>query len=156
MKIIHSILIIALLMLSTATMAQPGQRERMTPEEFRAKTEKFIGEKAGFTTEEAQAFFPIYHEMKGKQWQLMQEQWQLKKNKPDASATDKDYATMVAKIKNLSTEIAELEEVYYKKMCKVVPARKVFEAMQAEDRFHRQALSNFNHEKKGQRPQGHR
>ena len=47
-------------------------------------------------------------------------------------------------INKLKIESAELEDVYYKKMCKAVPARKVHEAMQAEDRFHRRMLRKFS------------
>jgi hypothetical protein len=122
--------------------------KRMSPKEFRAKTEAFIGEKAGFTTEEAQKFFPIYHEMKGEQWKLMMEKGKLKQQKPGFASTDKEYATIINKIKDLNVEIAQIEETYYKRMCKAVPAKKVFMAIQAEDDFHRQALSRFNHDRR--------
>ena len=46
--------------------------------------------------------------------------------------------------KGLEVEKAETEEAYYKKLCKIVSARKVFLAMQAEDKFHRRMLNNFN------------
>ena len=138
-------------MASLSIAAQPQQRgreKRMSPEEFRAKTEAFIGEKAGFTSEEAQKFFPIYHEMKGKQWKLMLEMGKLKQQKLGLTSTDKEYATIVNKIKSLGVEIAQIEETYYKRMCKTVPAKKVFMAMQAEDNFHRQELSRFNHDRR--------
>ena len=145
-RFIRHTLFLGLIMASLSITAQPQHREkRMSPEEFRAKTEAFIGEKAGFTSEEAQKFFPIYHEMKGKQWKLMQEMGKLKQQKPGFASTDKEYTTIVNKIKSLGVEIAQLEETYYKRMCKTIPAQKVFKAMQAEDRFHRQELSRFNH-----------
>lgn len=147
--IIRYTLFLGLVMASLSIAAQPQQRDkRMSPEEFRAKTEAFIGEKAGFTSEEAQKFFPIYHEMKGKQWKLMQEMGKLKQQKLGFTSTDKEYATIVNKIKSLGVEIAQIEEAYYKRMCKTVPAKKVFMAMQAEDKFHRQALSRFNHDRR--------
>ena len=146
---IKHILFLCLTVASLGIAAQPQQRERrMSPEEFRAKTEAFIGEKAGFTPEESQLFFPIYHELKGKQWKLMQEMGKLKQQKPGFTSTDKEYAAIVSRIKDLNVQIAQLEEAYYKRMCKAVPAKKVFMAMQAEDDFHRQTLSRFNHDRR--------
>ena len=145
---IRQLLLASLILTSLSASAQMHKDKRMSPKEFRAKTEAFIGEKAGFTTEEAQKFFPIYHEMKGKQWKLMMEKGKLKQQKPGFASTDKEYATIINKIKDLNVEIAQIEETYYKRMCKAVPAKKVFMAMQAEDDFHRQALSRFNHDRK--------
>ena len=78
---IRQILLACLLMASLSASAQMHKEKRISPEEFRAKTEAFIGSKAGFTAEEAQKFFPIYHEMKGKQWKIMQEVGKLKQQK---------------------------------------------------------------------------
>ena len=145
---IRQLLLACLILTSLSASAQMHKEKRMSPKEFRAKTEAFIGEKAGFTTEEAQKFFPIYHEMKGEQWKLMMEKGKLKQQKPGFASTDKEYATIINKIKDLNVEIAQIEETYYKRMCKAVPAKKVFMAMQAEDDFHRQALSRFNHDRR--------
>ena len=145
---IRQLLLACLILTSLSASAQMHKDKRMSPKEFRAKTEAFIGEKAGFMTEEAQKFFPIYHEMKGKQWKLMMEKGKLKQQKPGFASTDKEYATIINKIKDLNVEIAQIEETYYKRMCKAVPAKKVFMAMQAEDDFHRQALSRFNHDRR--------
>ena len=41
-------------------------------------------------------------------------------------------------------EKAEPEEAYSKKLSKIDSARKVFLAMQAEDKFHRRMINNFN------------
>lgn len=145
---IRQLMLACLILTSLSASAQMHKEKRMSPKEFRAKTEAFIGEKAGFTTEEAQKFFPIYHEMKGEQWKLMMEKGKLKQQKPGFASTDKEYATIINKIKDLNVEIAQIEETYYKRMCKAVPAKKVFMAMQAEDDFHRQALSRFNHDRR--------
>ena len=100
-------------------------------------------EEVGFTQAEAQAFFPIYFEMKGKQRRLQHSIYQLKKNAPCANAEEKDYAINIQKIKDLGVEMAQLEVNYYKKMCGAVSPRKVYAAMQAEDRFHRKMLEDF-------------
>jgi hypothetical protein len=125
-------------------MAQQHQRGKFKPDEFKAKLENYITQKVGFTQEEAQAFYPIYFEMKGKQRQLQRKIFWLKKNEPCANAADKDFAIAIQKIKDLGVEMAELEVSYYKKLCGAVSPRKVYAAMRAEDEFHRQMLENFD------------
>ena len=63
-------------------MAQPQQRGKFNPEMYKAKLESYITGEAGFTPAEAQAFYPIYHEMKDKQRQLQRRIFWLKKNPP--------------------------------------------------------------------------
>ena len=148
----QTILLICALALSTALAAQP-HRGKFNPEEFKARLENFITAETGFTPAEAQAFYPIYHEMKEKQRNLQREIFRLKKNAPDSNASDKDFALVIQKIKDLGAEMAGLEVAYYKKMCKAVSPRKVYAAMQAEDKFHRKMLEGFGHN--NQRAKGH-
>ena len=148
----QTILLICALALSTALAAQP-HRGKFNPEEFKARLENFITAETGFTPAEAQAFYPIYHEMKEKQRNLQREIFRLKKNAPDSNASDKDFALVIQKIKDLGAEMAGLEVTYYKKMCKAVSPRKVYAAMQAEDKFHRKMLEGFG--RNNQRAKGH-
>lgn len=123
-------------------MAQ--QRGKFNPEEFKAKLESYVTQEAGFTSAEAQAFYPIYFEMKAKQRQLQHSIYRLKKNAPQADADDKEFALTIQKIKDLGVEMAKLEVNYYKKLCQAVSPAKVYRAMCAEDRFHRKMLEDFN------------
>ena len=139
---------------SIALMAQPQGRGKFNPEEFKAKLESYVTKEAGFTQAEAQAFYPIYFEMKGKQRGLQRKIYQLKKNAPTADASDNDFAITIQKIKDLGVEMAQLEVTYYKKMCQAVSPQKVYRAMCAEDQFHRKMLEDFGHD--GNRPGGHK
>lgn len=135
-------------------MAQQPQRGKFNPQEFKAKLESYVTQEAGFTQAEAQAFYPIYFEMKGKQRGLQRKIFQLKKNAPTADASDNEFAITIQKIKDLGVEMAQLEVSYYKKMCQAVSPQKVYKAMCAEDQFHRKMLENFDGGRN--RPQGHR
>ena len=140
----------AILMLMAAltyVQAQP-RGEKFKPEEFRAKLEGYITKEVGLTSSEAKAFFPLFHEMKEKQRDLLDKIFQLKRNSLASNATDKEYATAIQKIKRLEVEKAEVEEQYYKKMCKTIPARKVFLVMKAEDKFHRKMFDKFTGKEK--------
>lgn len=148
-------ILISLLLLAECAMvvAQPQQHGKFNPEEFKAKLEAYITGEAGFTQAEAQAFFPIYFEMKGKQRQLQRRIYRLKKNAPAADADDKEYALVVQKINDLGVEMAQLGVTYYKTMCKAVSPRKVYTAMLAEDQFHRKMLEEFGHGENRKREQ---
>lgn len=134
-------------------LAQQG-RGKFNPQEFKAKLESYVTKEAGFTQNEAQAFYPIYFEMKGKQRGLQRKIFHLKQNASTANTSDNDYAATIQKIKDLGVETAKLEVTYYKKLCQVVSPQKVYKAMCAEDKFHRQMLEDFGGG--GTPPRGHR
>lgn len=140
-----SLIILFSCLLSASMMMAQHQRGKFNPEEFKAKLESFITGEAGFSEAEAQAFYPIYHEMKGKQRQLQREIFGLKKEMKNDEVSEKDYAATIQKIKELGVEMAEIEAEYYKKLCGTVSPKKVYRAMQAEDRFHRKMLEDFGH-----------
>ena len=147
-KIAIFIMLLGGLLNAQLSMAQ--QRGKFNPQEFKAKLESYVTQEAGFTTVEAQAFYPIYFEMKAKQRQLQRSIFKLKKNAPQADADDKDFAIAIQKIKDLGVEMAQLEVSYYKKLCTAVSPAKVYRAMCAEDRFHRKMLEDFGGEQNRQ------
>ena len=134
---------IVIMVAAMAGMYAQPKGERFSPEQFRVHLEGYISHDAGLTAREGKAFFPLFHEMKEKQHKLQDKIFRLKRNGPASNASDKDFATAVLNIKSLEVKKAELEEQYYKKMCKAIPARKVYLAMKAEDRFHRKMLRDF-------------
>jgi len=127
--------------------AQP-EKGKFNPEEFRAKLEEFIIKKAEFTTTEAQAFFPIFHKMKEEQRTLQTEIFKLKRIPKEETPSEKDYANKIQRISELNIKMAQIQESYYKKMYKAVPAQKVYKAMLAEDIFHRMMLRQFNQKRR--------
>jgi hypothetical protein len=129
-------------------MAQQQERWKFNPEEFRAKLEEFITKKAEFTSAEAQTFFPIFHQMKEEQRNLQKEIFTLKRIPKDANPSEKDYTNKIQRICELNTKMAEVQESYYKKLYKAVPAQKVYKAMLAEDIYHRMMLRQFDQRRK--------
>ena len=140
---------------SLYTMAQNQENKgdgRFSREDFRARTEAYITKQVGFTPEDAKEFFALYNEMKSKQWEIQKKIFKLKKDNPSNNATEKEYSAIILEIKRLNVEMAEVEESYYKRICKSVPASKVYAAMKMEDDFHRLMLSKFNNSKPPKRP----
>lgn len=141
------ILIIFQFCVSLCIMAQ-HERWKFNPEEFRAKMEEFITQKAEFTNTEAQTFFPIFFKMKEEQRNLQKEIFTLKRIPKDACPSEKEYANKIQRICELNVKMAEIQESYYKKLSKAVPAQKVYKALLAEDIYHRMMLQQFNQRKR--------
>ena len=132
-------LVLLLIVFAGSCLAQPGGSRKFSPKEFRTNLERFITKHAGFTSEESQAFYPLYHEMKDRQRDVQHSIFKLKEGlKPNAS--EEDYAKTIQSITSLNRKKSQIEETYYKKMCQ---ARKVFLVMKAEDKFHRQMLGKM-------------
>ena len=149
MRIRQTIITLCLMLVgSMPLLAQPGHQGHFDREEFNAKLKEHIVQQAKLTPEEAENFFPIFYEMKEKQHELQSQMFKLKREKPSLNATDKDYQNAIMSIKSLNVQMAQVEETYYKRMCKAIPAKKVYDAMNAEDRFFRKMFSRFNHEKR--------
>lgn len=146
MKRIITIVVLTILMMSPA-LAQENKRPRFSPEEFKAKMEAYITQKAELTPSESEAVFPIFHEMKQKQRQLMQKEHKLKHNCASMKS-DKDYQNALSEIMDIRTESAKIGAEYYKKMSKVISPRKAYGVMLADDSFHREMLQCFNNKPK--------
>lgn len=142
------IFILIIFQLCASLVMAQREKQNFNPEEFRAKLEEFITQKAQFTSTEAQTFFPIFHQMKEEQRSLQKEIFTLKRIPKDASPSEKDYANKIQQICELNTKMAQIQENYYKKLYKAVPAQKVYKAMLAEDIYHRMMLRQFNQRKR--------
>ena len=114
--------------------------------------EQHITRKAELTTAEVEKFFPIFHEMKTKQRELTRKAHDLKRNPPASTASEDDYSRVVQDIAKAEKEVAETGVTYYKRLCKAISPKKVYQAMLADDAFHRQMLRDFRlvqHQGKG-------
>ncbi|MBO5880450.1 MAG: hypothetical protein J6Q57_02210 [Paraprevotella sp.] len=120
------------------------QKGKFSAKDFIQKMERFITCEAHLTAAEANTFFPIFFEMHSKQRSVNKKIVELKKKAFADNADDKEYNNVVKEINRLKIEFAELEDTYYKKMCRAIPAKKVFAAMKAKDKFHRNILQQFN------------
>ena len=136
--------IVAILLLTMPSMAQENKRPRFNPQEFRAKLETYITQKAELTQDEADKVFPIFEEMKKKQHDAMKAEQELRRKGNGEFDSDKDYQAALEKITEQKVKSAKIEAEYYKKMCKSISARKVFLIKRADDEFHREMLQRFN------------
>ena len=148
MKRISILLVFALT--SALTFAQnngnatmPGGGPGFNKQEFRQHMQGFVTKEVNLTQEEAKAFFPIYNEYKDKQRQIHMSINKLKKNTPNNN-DEKAYEKCLMEMAELNAEMAGLDSVYYKKICKAISAQKFFKILNIEDRMHRKMLQNYN------------
>lgn len=135
MKRTAIILILQVLMM--VSMSAQGPQQKFSPEKFDADMEKFVTEQAKFTQQEADKFFPLFREMHQKQRAVYHKIRQATKQQP---ADDKACESTLKECDKLNVELRQIEQTYHQKMMKAVPAKKVYDAIMAENKFHRRMM----------------
>lgn len=144
---IKSFVVGGLLMISTLCVAQE-HKPKFSPEKFDQELRQYIVKEASLTQQEADAFFPVYKEMREKQRLLFNKQKQLGKDKP---STDEGCKKAVAERDAIELEQKKIQQTYHNRFFDVLPASKVYDVLKAEDRFHRHKLQQWG-KNKGKAP----
>lgn len=126
--------------------ATEPQQPKFSPEKFQADMEQFITTEAHLTPQEAAAFFPLLREMHQKQRSLFNQTRKEGRVKPN---TEEACKKMIQRRDQVELELKSIQQTYHNKFFKVLPASKVFDAINAEDSFHRKMFRNW-----GQGPKG--
>ena len=137
MKQTAIILILQLLMVASITAQGP---QKFSPEKFDADMEKFVTEQAKLTQQEADKFFPLFREMHQKQRAVYHKIRQATKQEP---GDDKACEATLKECDKLNIELRQIEQNYHLKMLKAIPAKKAYDAIQAESRFHRRMMRGW-------------
>jgi hypothetical protein len=124
----------------TALTAQAQERPKFSPEKFEADMEAFITREAKLTEQEAAKYFPLLREMHQKQRTIYT---RMRKISTETGTDEQACAKAVRECDRLNIELREIEQRYHEKMLRVVPACKVYAAIAAESRFHRQMMRGW-------------
>lgn len=120
--------------------AQDKKKPGFSKEEFRARQESYLTEKAELTKEEAAKFFPIYFELQDRKKAINDEGWrQIRKGK-DPKTTESEYEQIVDNIVKARIEADKLDLEYLQKFKKILSAKKIYKLQRAEMKFHRDIL----------------
>jgi hypothetical protein len=119
---------------------QQGSQERFSPEKFDADLQEFITKEAGLSHQEAAKFFPVYKEMLGKQRALFMRQSQLAKVKP---ADEQGCMKVIKEGDDIDLELKNIQKNYHKRFLDLMPASKVYDILQAEQRFFRHTMRSW-------------
>lgn len=133
-----------LITLTTFAFAQGPQK--FDPKRFEAQLEQYITTKAGLTPGEAAKFFPLYREMRKKQFAY----FEYRPNKQVAPGDDEAAAKMIRKRDENEVQMKLIQQEYHNKFMQIMPASKVFCVIKAESDFHRRMFKRAaqKHEKK--------
>ena len=133
----QTVVILILQLLMAVSVSAQGQQPRFSPEKFDADMEKFVTAQAKLTQQEADKFFPLFREMHHKQRAVYHKIRQATKQQP---ADDKACETTLKECDKLNIELRQIEQTYHLKMMKAIPAKKVYDAIMAENNFHRRMM----------------
>ena len=137
------LLVSAVLMMMFVLGVNAEEQQKFSPEKFQADLEQFITNEAGFTTEEAAKFFPLYREMQQKQRVVYNKMHELFKLPHDEASCKR----AVQRRDQLEIELKQIAQTYHNKFLRVLPASKVIGTIVAEDKFHRRAFRKFGQQR---------
>ena len=126
------------------TLSHATEPQKFSPEKFQADLEQFITQEAGLTAEEAARYFPLLREMYTKQ---RAGHGQIKKECLVKTGDEAECKKAVQKRDVYELELKTIQQTYHNKFLSVLPASKVYEALKAEDRFHRRAFRHWSSQK---------
>lgn len=141
-RLFLTLISIAFLLLTASSQSRD---KRLSKEYYQAQLEQFIIQEAQFTAKEAADFRVIFKEMQNKQrktFEAMKDIW----HKPGRG--EKECAEAIRQKDKMDIELKNLQQQYHNKLLKVIPASKVFKAIIAEDKFHRQMLRKWSNKPK--------
>ncbi len=124
--------------------AAGGVGQRLSKEEFRAKQQAYIVEKAGLTEQEAAAFFPLYFELQDRKKELNDEAWKLMRQGKDENTSEKQYEEIMEGVYDARISANRLEKTYFEKFKKILSCKKIYLVQKAEMRFHRDMLKGMH------------
>ena len=132
--------LILFLLAFVAVIGAYAQGQKFDPEKFDAEQQQFITKAANLTEQEAARFFPLFREMQKKQRAIYERQRKLGFNKP---ADEKGCAESIRQHDQIDLELKQIQQQYHNKFLRVIPASKLYDVLQAEDRFLRMKLRSW-------------
>jgi hypothetical protein len=134
-----NIKLLAFLVLIIMSLQMKAQGQ-FDPEKFKADQEQFIVQEACLTPQDAATFFPLYDEMKRKERAVFDRMRNIGFIKP---ATESGCYLAIQEHDKMDIALKKIEQTYHNKFLKILPASKVYDIIQAEDKFHRIMLKRF-------------
>ena len=139
--------LLLVLLVSTISLAQ----HRPDKDKIKSLKVAFITERLDLSTEEAQAFWPIYNEYEEKREALRQEERKQIRNKikDSENLSEKEAAKLLKQYLTLEEEEEELDKAFIENISEVISAKKTLLLLRSEDEFKRQLIRQYRHKKGG-------
>lgn len=120
------------------------QTPKFDEESYIAEQHKYILKQVRLTQDEATKFFALYDEMRAKLRVVFNKMRSDRRKKVTA---DKEAYSMIVERDNDGLRLKKIEQQYHNKMLKVLPAKKVLDALVAADKFDKFKFSDMNAKK---------
>lgn len=138
------VLLVMICSLAPVLRAEDGcNQQRLSPEEFRAKQQAYITEKAGLTADEAAKFFPLYFELQDRKKALNDDAWKLLRKGREGQTTEAQYDEIMEGVFDARIASARLDKTYFERFKKVLSSKKIYLVQRAEMRFNRDLLNEM-------------
>ena len=133
---------ILFLFISCIGMATFAQKKpnKYSEDEFRAKKEAYITQKAELTPEEAAQFFPLYFELQKRKAENNRKAWAKGKEGLKLETTEQEYEEIFNTFFDADKENNLLDKEYMKKCQQFLSNKKIYMALKAEILFSRHML----------------
>ena len=141
------ILVIILLAITTIGVSAQRQQKKFDPEAYKTEQHKFIQQRVKFSAEESAKFFKLLDEMRAKERQLFDRNKRSKMKRP---TTDAECSKAITEHDNIDLQIKKIQQLYHRRMLKVVPAKKLLDAIFAAEEFDREMFREMS----GGKPMG--
>lgn len=138
--------LLIILCVSISIQAQDKKKPGFSKEEFRARQESYLTQKAELTKEEADKFFPVYFELQDRKKAVNDKAWKQARKGKDPKTTDAEYEKIIDDIVKARIEADELDLMYLQKFKKLLPTKKIYKLQRAEVKFHRDILKIMHHQ----------
>lgn len=127
-------LLTAIVLLFSIEMIDAQPPKPFNPKRFEADLEQYITQRACLLPNEAAIFFPLYREMRKKQFAYLSDS---RRQKFIDESDDRECAKAIRMRDANEIEAKEVQQYYHNKFLKILPAKKVLKVLEAEDEFHR-------------------
>lgn len=135
-------LLMVLMAIMTTTILMAHPMLKFDEEAYIAEQHAFIlKEVRCLSPEEAKTFFALYDDMRCQLRQVFNKMRQDRRKKP---SSEEAYRDIIQERDNDGLRLKQIEQKYHKKMLKVLPAKKVYKALVAADKFDKIKFREMN------------
>lgn len=140
--------LLIILCVGISMQAQDKKKPYFSKEEFRARQEAYLTQKAEITKEEAAKFFPVYFELQDRKKAVNDKAWEQARKGKAPDTTDAEYEQIIDDIVKARIEADKLDLEYLQKFKKILSPKKIYKLQRAEMKFHRDILKIMHQQQK--------
>lgn len=133
--------IVLLLMLATVFCAHAQDSKK---DKIKALKVAFFTERLELSSQEAEAFWPVYNTYWDKRTEMHHSQYnEVFKKIGDSNLSEDDSAKLLKKYLTIEAEEEDLDRDFFNKISKTISAKKALLLIKAEDEFKRKLIAEY-------------